>query len=114
MRLAASLTCALVSGAGCAPLLQVSPGSRGPMSATVVPPPAVICTASMLAEVPTRPDPPADAGFPAPQTARASAQVQTYLAWLHTWSMTTRTLIDRLNETRNFCLEHQPKQDTQK
>ena len=63
----------------------------------------------MAADVPTRPPLPADAGFPAPQTPEASRQVSVYLTWLHSLSVLTNSLIQRAQDTRQFCLSQQQK-----
>jgi hypothetical protein len=94
---------------GCAPQLSLLPASPKSTTTSTPPAPTVVCTASMMADVPTRPPLPADAGFPAPQTPAASRQVQTYLTWLHSLSVLTNSLIQRANETQAFCVAHQPK-----
>ena len=106
--LAILAACALVSLPACAPQLSLLPTSR-PATSTPPAPPTVICTASMAADVPTRPPLPADAGFPAPQTPEASRQVSVYLTWLHSLSVLTNSLIQRAQDTRQFCLSQQQK-----
>jgi len=94
----------------CSPQLSALSFTHGSSSVPPPPPPpTVICTASMTAEVPKRPPLPTTAGFPAPTTPQAGQAVSTYLAWLHDLAATFNTLAQRAEDTRQFCLTHQPK-----
>ena len=100
----------LLSLSACSPQLAAFSFTHGSSSVPLAPAaPTVICTASMTAEVPKRPALPPTAGFPAPTTPEAGQAVSTYLAWLHDLASTFNILAQRAEDTRQFCLSHQPK-----
>ena len=96
-----SVACSL---SACAPRLSLLPSLSGHGAKPLeTPAPAVICTASMTAEIPSRPPLPANAGFPKPTTPDGSAAVSTYLGWLREVRITFDLLSDRARETKAFC-----------
>jgi hypothetical protein len=94
--LAAILLCGCVS----LPKLHL-PASAAPSVA--VAPSRPVCPGSLLADLEPEPQVPDDAGFPAPQDQAASAAVQAYGAWLHSFAVWARDGWRRAENAREYC-----------